>query len=168
YAMKDGFNAADNNNLLRIGRDGQPRFVAELPLRGGAAIAADFDDEGNLYVQGGPNILHKVDLSGDEPVLVWPTPYNTGLSVADWVYHDGALWGVHTIQNISQHSVRAWVARVNLDGPNGYPMGLPVIGREVLFPDSNFHITSMFPAKNGVYAYDTAEGGLYRIDIPTN
>lgn len=168
YAMKDGDSSADADNLLRIGRDGQPRFVAEIPWDGGVAIAADFDDEGNMYVQTGTASVHKVNLSGDEPVLVWPSPYTTGLSIADWAYYNGALWGVHIVVNDSLRIVRAWVARIDLNGPNGYPLGPPVLGEEIVFHDSRLHFTSLFPSKNGIYGYDTRDGGLYRIDLPTN
>jgi len=161
YAMKGG---SETNNLIRIGKDGEPRFVAILPeIRG--AFSADFDDEGNYYVQSGPS-LYKYKITDDGPVRVWDQPYES-VTVADIVYYDGAIWSVHTSRFPDRTD--AIVVRIALDGPDGYPSAPPVLREAFSFyPAGSFQMTSMFPSKNGVYGYDTSGGRLFRLNLPTN
>jgi uncharacterized repeat protein (TIGR01451 family) len=162
YAVKAGRDPLD---LLRIGADGVPRYVGTLDFVS-SSVAADFDEDGYLYVSGGNN-LQKFEITDAGPVAVWDEPFDVGESLTDWGYRNGALWGVIADINISDNKTTAVVTRLDLDGPNGRPSGPAVRGASTEI-DRIFQITSVFPAKNGIYGYDTAHGGLYRVDIPSD
>src|SRR5690606_4446042 len=73
YAIKLG-DLDDKADLIRIGADGSPKYVATLPeLKAGRsdAIVGDFDDDGYYYVANDNQFLYKYDLSGPTPVLVF-------------------------------------------------------------------------------------------------
>ena len=153
YAIKRDNNGADSHDLLRIDRNGNVEYVISLG-EFTESVVADFDDEGNFYIVDYDYRLFKYRIDGNNVELVDSKPLNPPVPLQDMGYYDGALWSIQV--NNQNYSI----VRIDLDDFGAVTAGPFQSGTgEIL------SFTSVFAAKNGVYAYDTDSGNFVRIDM---
>jgi len=153
YAIKRDNNGADSHDLLRIDRNGNVEYVISLG-EFTESVVADFDDEGNFYIVDYDYRLFKYRIDGNNVELVDSKPLNPPVPLQDMGYYDGALWSIQV--NNQNYSI----VRIDLDD-----FGAVTAGPFQSGTGETLSFTSVFAAKNGVYAYDTDSGNFVRIDM---
>jgi len=167
YAIKQSPNGADNKDLIRIGADGDPKYVATLSNILAKAIIGEFDLDGYFHVVDELRNYYKYDLSGPTPQLVTSSALvvsGTATSFQDFGLFDGYLWAItSSVSGAGGGTTTYRILRIPLTGPATPEMSPTrvITGQQMVF-------TSVFAAKNGVYAYDTTAGNFVKIDMSSN
>jgi len=159
YAVKSHIGAY--GELLKIGQNGAFEELGKLDGFDFRPVAAEFDEEGHMYVADDTDI-YKYEFDGPGlPKFVSKQPLpkeaNFVRGVADIGLYNGFLWGIYTEADPGGASTNYKIVKINPETLDS------VLSVQFQTLDGSAEFTSVFAATNGIYAYDTKGGSFVKM-----